>query len=500
MQKKAVPFLLFVFVFTSILNTLGKYPKREFRGVWLATVSNIDWPSAYGLPMVEQQEELLNILETHKHNNLNAIFLQVRPAADAFYAKSREPWSFWLTGKQGVAPHHFYDPLAFAIEEAHKRGIELHAWFNPYRAVFSNEKSDISPQHITCKKPEWFFNYEGKKLFNPGIPEVRNYIVQVILDVVRHYDIDGIHLDDYFYPYPIKGQIINDIHTFKKYNNGFTNLEDWRRNNVDLLIKTLADSIHAYKPHIKFGISPFGIWKNKKQDPLGSETNGLSSYYSLYADVRKWLKNNWIDYVAPQIYFSFKSQAAPFSTLTDWWSENIFDRHLYIGHGVYKLDNVTPNGWKTATELLNQIRYTRKNSEIGGSIFFSSNSVIRNLLGISDSLKATVYKMKALPPVMPWLDNIPPNPPEKLTATKHHNHVQLNWKEGDPSTIGYVIYRFEEGEKISIEDAKNIIQLVYTKQTSYEDFDISKKKKYVYIVTALDATKNESDASITIKP
>src|SRR5690606_25424267 len=215
--------------------------------------------------------------------------------------KSDEPWSQWITGVQGQAPDPFYDPLEFAINEAHKRGMELHAWFNPYRATFDNIDSKISKDHITRVKPEWFFRYGGKKLFNPGIPEVREYITKVIMNVVSNYDIDGVHFDDYFYPYAIKGQVINDAKSFATHPNGFKNIADWRRDNVDRLIKMVGDSVRHQKKHIKFGISPFGIWKNKSQDPDGSETNGGDSFYGLFADSRKWAKEGWIDYINPQI-------------------------------------------------------------------------------------------------------------------------------------------------------------------------------------------------------
>src|SRR6185437_8111985 len=229
-------------------------PKREFRGVWIATVGNIDWPGNSHETTDQQRNDLISQLDAHQQTGINAVMFQVRPAADAFYAKSREPWSKWLTGKQGRAPDPMYDPLEFAITEAHKRGMELHAWFNPYRATTDNKFSALSPDHITKTKPEWFFVYGGLKVFNPGIPEVRDYIVKVILDVVDNYDIDGVHMDDYFYPYRIDGQHINDEETFKKYGGDFKDINDWRRNNVDLLIKMLGDSVHKHKARIKYGI------------------------------------------------------------------------------------------------------------------------------------------------------------------------------------------------------------------------------------------------------
>ena len=295
-----------------------KAPKREFRGIWMASVDNIDWPSRSGLTAGEQKDELIKMLDAHQRAGINAIMLQIRPAADALYLKSREPWSKWLTGKQGVAPGPSYDPLEFAITEAHKRGMELHAWFNPYRASTDNKFAALSPQHITKIKPKWFFTYGGIKLFNPGIPEVRDYIVSVFLDVVDNYDIDGVHLDDYFYPYQITGQHINDLLTFQKYGTGFDNIKDWRRNNVDLLIKTLSDSIHKHKPYVKFGISPFGVWANKYQNPEGSETHGGSSFFELFADSRKWVKEGWVDYINPQIYWPIDDANCPFNKLMDW--------------------------------------------------------------------------------------------------------------------------------------------------------------------------------------
>ncbi|RYF46280.1 MAG: glycoside hydrolase, partial [Cytophagaceae bacterium] len=306
-------------------------PKREFRGVWIATVVNIDWPTSTRSVPEAQKRELVEMLDTHQQTGINAVMLQVRPAADALYAKSFEPWSKYLTGQQGRAPSPHYDPLEFALTEAHKRGMELHAWFNPYRATFDRNFASLSSDHITRLKPEWFFTYGGIKLFNPGIPEVREYIVKVILNVVDNYDIDGVHLDDYFYPYPIAGQRINDTDAYQKYGQDFDDVRDWRRDNVDQLIKMLGDSIHKHKPNMKFGISPFGIWANKYQNPEGSETSGGSSYYENFADSRRWVKEGWIDYINPQIYWPIKSRAASFSKLLSWWSDNAYNRHLYIG-------------------------------------------------------------------------------------------------------------------------------------------------------------------------
>lgn len=494
-------------IFTTLLSAHSIYaqttakiaPKREFRGVWVATVTNIDWPSRPGLTADQQKQEFIGLLEQHKKSGMNAILLQVRPAADAFYKKSREPWSQWLMGKQGVAPAAGYDPLEFAIKEAHSRGMELHAWFNPYRATMG-ANSSVSEDHMTRKRPDLFFTYGGKKQFDPGLPEVREYIVQVILDVVKGYDVDGIHFDDYFYPYPIAGQRINDAETFSKYPNGFTAVNDWRRNNVDLLIKQLDDSIHFYKKYVKFGISPFGIWKNQSEDTLGSDTHGLSNYHELYADSRKWIKEGWVDYINPQIYFSFTRKAAPFGTLVDWWSDNTYGRHLYIGQAAYLVNQKMEAAWRVPNQIPEQIRYIRKNNRVQGSIFFSSKSLSTVARGTQDSLRNDVYRYPALPPQMPWLDEVVPNQPQDLSAVAVTGGVQLKWsaplKAADGETAsGYVIYRFEEGEKISVLDPKNILRISFEDFPFFLDTSVERGKRYNYLVTALDRLKNESEPS-----
>jgi len=502
MLKNFLYALLSLTILPYILNAqaISKIaPKREFRGVWVATLSNIDWPSRPGLTADQQKQEFIGILEKHKSQGINAIILQVRPAADAFYGKSREPWSQWLMGKQGVAPAAGYDPLTFAIKEAHFRGIELHAWFNPYRASM-NSVTPLSEQHITKKHPEWFFTYGGKKQFDPGIPEVREYITQVILDVVKNYDVDGIHFDDYFYPYPIAGQRIDDGNTFYKYPNNFSDVKDWRRNNVDLLIKMVDDSIHHYKKYVKFGISPFGIWRNKYEDAEGSASSGLSNYAELYADSRKWVKEGWVDYINPQIYFTFTRKAAPFGVLLDWWSNNAYGRHVYVGHGAYLVNSRAELAWRNLSEIPNQIRTLRESNRIQGSVFFSSKSLSTVARSVADSLKNDLYKYQALPPQMPWLDETPPNEPQFLTADAMKDGVHLKWqlplkaKDGETAS-GFVIYRFDEGEKISVLDAKNILKISFEDYVSFIDTTVESGKRYSYIVTALDRLKNESEPS-----
>ena len=509
LYKYFIFFILLIFIFkntqaqTDTAQKITLEPKREFRGVWIATVVNIDWPSDVHLSVDRQKQDLLAILDADQHAGINAVMFQVRPAADAFYAKGTEPWSRWLTGKQGHAPTPFWDPLEFAITEAHKRGMELHAWFNPYRATFDGNFSALSQNHITNLHPDWFFTYGGIKLFNPGIPEVRDYIVKVILNVVDNYDIDGVHMDDYFYPYKIDGQRINDEQTFRAYGGDFTDIKDWRRNNVDLLIKALNDSIHEHNPIMKFGIAPFGIWKNESQDPDGSATHGGDSYYELYADTRKWVKEGWVDYIAPQLYWHFGYRLASFDNIMDWWSDNTYGRHLYVGQAPYRAFEPRSYAFHKPTEIPNQIKYIRNNPRVQGSIFFSNNSLMRNPLGLIDTLRNNYYKYPALPPTMIWLDSIPPNTPKNLTAKFTSNSVKLNWimpdtaKDGD-SAYGYVIYRFDSTDKININDPKYILHIQYSSDTFYEDKTAERNKNYLYLITSLDRMKNESDPTPTI--
>jgi uncharacterized lipoprotein YddW (UPF0748 family) len=499
--------LLFSILFLSIsLTSLAQNssPKREFRGVWVATVVNIDWPSKAGLSTQQQKDELIKLLDKHQEEGINAIMFQIRPATDAFYAKGTEPWSQYLTGKQGQAPNPFYDPLQFAIEECHKRGMELHAWFNPYRATFDGKDENIAPDHITRLKPNWFFKYDGKKLFNPGLPEVREYINKIILNVVDNYDIDGVHFDDYFYPYAVKGQFIDDESTFWLYNRGIKDIKDWRRDNVDLLIKTVNDSVHAHKSYVKFGVSPFGIWKNKSQDPEGSISYGGDSFYGIYADSRKWVQEGWVDYVNPQIYWAFETKAAPYANLVDWWSNNTYGRHLYIGHGAYKVNATRELVWKNASQIGRQITYNRANPRVQGSVFFSSKSLTKNPLGISDTLSQHYYQYPALPPLMLWLDSVAPNKPQNLLGIEGDSGVLLSWKLPLPDNkgekaYGFVVYRFDDNKPIDVTDITAIKKIYYGDITSWEDTTAEKGKLYTYVVTALDRVKNESEPSIAFK-
>ncbi len=373
----------------------------EFRGVWVATVVNIDWPSKAGLSNDLQKKEFIDLLEMHQNNGMNAIILQVRPAGDAIYPSTLEPWSEYLNGKQGLPPSPFYDPLQFMIAETHKRGMEFHAWINPYRAVFNTKKSSVAPNHLTKTHPSWFVEYDNKQIFNPGLPEVWQHTNRVVRDLVSRYDIDAIHLDDYFYPYKVPGKEFNDEATYKKYSRGL-NKEDWRRSNCDTIIKQLSATIHNTKPGVQFGISPFGVWRNKSKDPSGSNTKaGVTNYDDLYADIMLWLQKGWIDYVIPQLYWEHGHPLADYDELVNWWNQHNYNRNLYIGHGVYRAGS-SP-AWRNGSEIPYQIKQLRILKNTRGSAYFSSVNFKNNPNHWSDSLQNHYYKKPSLQPTMPWL-------------------------------------------------------------------------------------------------
>ena len=370
--------------------------RPEFRGVWIATVDNIDWPGRPGMSSEEQQASFIKLIEMHRRNGINALVVQIRPATDAFYPSSFEPWSQWLTGKQGLPPSPWYDPLEFMITETHKRGMEFHAWMNPYRAVFNIRNSQLAPTHITNIHPEWFITYGDKKYFDPGNKEVQEYVSAVVKDVVSRYAVDAIHFDDYFYPYPIAGKEFPDEANFKKYGNGLDKA-DWRRSNTDSIIVMLYRTIKHQNKHCQFGISPFGVWRNADKDPEGSNTKaGPVDYDVLYADILLWLKSGWIDYVAPQLYWEFGHPAAPFEVLADWWSKHAYGKNCYIGLGVYRAN--TNQAWRDKTQLPRQIEKVRHTPGLQGMIFYSSKSFEKNLNGWADSLRINYFKYPAALP------------------------------------------------------------------------------------------------------
>ncbi len=392
---------VFCLTFIVLLISIGGFsqPTTEFRGVWVATVDNIDWPTKGNFNTDSQKAEYIKLLDMHQRNGMNAVIVQIRPATDALYPSPYEPWSEWLTGKQGTPPSPYYDPLQFMIEEAHKRGMEFHAWCNPYRAEFKLGESTIAPTHVTRIHPEWFFTYGDKRYFDPGNKDGQQFVVKVIRDIVSRYNIDAIHFDDYFYPYRIAGKEIPDDASFQKYGNGL-NKEDWRRSNTDSIILFLSKAIKEERKTCQFGISPFGVWRNLSKDPEGSATTaGQTNYDDLYADILLWLKKGWIDYVAPQLYWEFGHKAAPYEVLLDWWSKHSYGKNCYIGLGIYRAGS-NP-AWKDKTQLPRMIQAMRNTPNIQGAIYFSSKTFERNPNGWSDSLRNNYYKMPAKTPRLP---------------------------------------------------------------------------------------------------
>jgi len=398
MKLFAAAFLLFTSCLSSFIS--GAQTKPEFRGVWVATVDNIDWPSNKYLTADSQKAEFIRLLNMHKANGMNALIVQVRPSTDAFYPSQYEPWSEWLTGKQGQPPVPYYDPLEFMLTETHKRGMEFHAWLNPYRAMFNINTSSIAATHVTKLHPDWFLTYGDKKYFDPGNKEVQQYVTNVVTDIVRRYNVDAIHFDDYFYPYRIAGKEFPDDAKYQQYGNGMTK-DDWRRSNTDSIIFMLSRAIKKENKKCQFGISPFGVWRNIDKDPDGSNTKaGQTNYDDLYADIVLWLKKGWIDYVAPQIYWEFEQKNAPYQAVLNWWSNHSYGKNCYIGLGMYKAgSNVY---WKDKTQLPRQIEALRNTPNVQGMIFFSSKSFDKNPNGWSDSLRLHYF---AAPSTTPSINN-----------------------------------------------------------------------------------------------
>jgi uncharacterized lipoprotein YddW (UPF0748 family) len=396
--------------------------QREFRAMWVCTVNNGDWPSKGNFNTDEQKKELTEMFDRAAALKFNAVIFQVRPCCDAVYDSSIEPWSQYLTGQAGKAPEPYYDPLTFAIEQAHKRGLELHAWFNPYRVAFNHVTNDLPEKHVVRTHPELVKHYGKHMWLDPGEPETRAYSLSVIKDVVHRYDVDGIHFDDYFYPYQEKANKDDKVNipfpddaSFKKYQDagGTLDREDWRRDNVNKFVQEVASAIKGDKPYVKFGISPFGIWR----PGFPEQIKGLDSYATLYCDSRLWLSNAWIDYVNPQLYWKIDAKAQSFPVLLKWWTEqNPQGRHVWPGMSV-RYD---------AKELTNQINATRAQDGATGHVIFHAVSVTKSKKGIDTALAET-YASPALVPASPWLSTNAPAATD-LTVKRKRHEVKVAWK------------------------------------------------------------------------
>lgn len=472
------------------VQTGSAYPKREFRAAWIQSVNG----QFRGMPTEKLKQNLIGQLNSLQKAGINAIIFQVRPEADALYASRLEPWSRFLTGVQGKAPEPYWDPMQFMIDECHKRGMEFHAWINPYRTK-TTLKSELAPNHVYNIHPEWFVTYGDQLYFDPALPESRRHICMVVSDIVSRYDVDAIHMDDYFYPYPIKGKDFPDDASFARFGGGLSNKGDWRRSNVNVLIKKLHETIREIKPWVKFGVSPFGIYRNESSDPLGSKTKGLQNYDDLYADVLLWAREGWIDYNIPQIYWHIGHPVADYETLVKWWARNTENRPLFIGQSVMNtVQNADPKN-PSINQLPRKMALQRAYQTIGGSCQWPASAVVENAGKYRDALIAEYHKYPALPPVFDFMDNEAPAKVRKMKPVWTEDGYILFWtapkyKEEMNRAIQYVVYRFNDKEKVNIDDPSHIVAITRDNfyKLPYEDG----KTKYRYVVTALDRLHNES--------
>ena len=468
----------------------GAQQKREFRGAWIQCVNG----QFLGMSTERMQQTLSYQLDELQKMGANAIIFQVRPECDALYQSSIEPWSRFLTGQQGKAPSPYWDPLQWMIDQCHRRGMELHAWINPYRAKTKNT-TVLATTHVAVQHPERCFAYDGLTILNPGIPENRDYICQVARDIVARYDIDGIHMDDYFYPYPVAGLSIPDDAQYRQHNNGIADRGDWRRYNVNLFIKQFYETVHNEKPWVKVGISPFGIYRNKKSAPIGSNTNGLQNYDDLYADVLLWANNGWLDYCVPQLYWEIGHKAADYDTLIRWWNQHGAVRPLFIGEDVERTVKAADPQNPAQNQQPAKHRLHQQMQNVKGTVLWYAKAAVDNTGNYATNLRQNYWRTPALQPLMPFIDKKAPKKPRSLKPVWMPDGYVLCWTApkgkqwGDVATR-YVVYRFAEGEKIVLDDPSHIVAVTPTTflKLPYKDG----RQKYTYVVTALDRLHNES--------
>lgn len=488
--------ILLLALLLSLLSTPSKAqqpPKREFRGAWIHLIGQQQYK---GMSVPEMKAYFTSLVSTLHQNRINALVFQVRPTADAFYYSSLEPWTKYLSGKQGVPPEEHFDPMQYLIGLCHERGMEFHAWLNPYR-VTAGSRDTLHLSHIYFKHPEWFVSYGGQLYFDPGVPNCRQFICQVVKDIVHRYDLDAIHMDDYFYPYPKAGESFPDEGSFAIFgkNRGFTDeqRDDWRRNNVNLLIQEIKETIVLEKPWVRFGISPFGIYRNKRDTPdgSGSDTRGLQNYSDLYADVTLWAEKGWIDYTLPQLYWNIGFEVADYEVLINWWSKNKHGVHLYIGQDI----NRTSKAPAEEQQLKRKIQLSRTTAGIDGNCFWPGYLLFQNEFGIQDSLQSNYHQYPALIPAYTHLHNKTPKEVKKLKAEWTARGYVLHWEGIKELTSPeeahyYVVYRFLQKEKVDLNNPAHIVCI--TTQNRYDLPYDTGKEKYRYVVTAVDRFHNES--------
>ena len=466
--------------------------KREMRGAWIQCVNG----QFQGMGTVKMQQTLTYQLDELQKDGVNVIIFQVRPECDALYESSLEPWSRFLTGQQGKAPVPFWDPLQWMIDECHNRGMELHAWINPYRAR-TKTTTVLDPSHIKMRKPQNCFEYDGLTILNPGIAENRDYICEVARDIVTRYDVDGIHMDDYFYPYPAAGQQIPDDAQYRQNSNGIKDRGDWRRYNVNLFIEQFYKTIHEAKPWVKVGISPFGIYRNKRSSSIGSNTNGLQNYDDLYADILLWVNNGWLDYCVPQIYWEIGNKAADYDTLIRWWNQYAGNRPLVIGEDVERTVKYTDPQNPSQHQLPAKHRLHQQMTNVKGTVLWYAKAAVDNVGGYGTMLRNNYWRTPALQPDMSFIDKKTTGKVSRLKPVWTSDGYILFWtapkgKTWRDTATRYVVYRFAKGEKVNTDDASKIVAI--TSNTFYRLPYDDGKQKFTYVVTALNRLQNESKA------
>ncbi len=470
-------------------------PKREFRGAWIQVING----QFQGMSREQMQSNLTHQLDVLQRCGVNTVIFQVRGEADAFYESPYEPWSRFLTGRQGTPPSPQWDPLAWMVQECHRRGMELHAWINPFRAKTKGTAA-LSADHYAMRHPERCFNYDGLVILDPALQENRVYICRVAADIVRRYDVDGLHIDDYFYPYPAAGVPIPDEASFQRFSNGLTDRADWRRQNVNRFIAMLHDTIRAVKPWVKFGVSPFGIYHNSKPGDAipGSETGGLQNYDDLYADVLYWINQGWVDYTVPQLYWEIGHRTADYERLVRWWSRYAAGRPLIIGQDVERTVRAADLHNTAINQMPEKFRLQRSLPGISGNCLWYSAAVARNEGNYATALEQYYQCRPALQPLMPFIDDKAPAKPRKLKDLWMPDGYYLFWtapkaKDAMDSARFYAVYRFGPGEKKDITTPAHLVGITPDTfiRLPYEDG----KTKYTYVVTALDRLQNESRAA-----
>ncbi len=492
-------FNIIVIFFLFSYNTNAQeitHPKNEFRAVWIATVANIDWPKQRTDSVAKQQKDFIEILDNYKKLNYNAVIVQVRSVGDAFYPSNLAPWSRFLTGKEGQAPKTNINLLTWMIAESHNRGFEFHAWFNPYRATSDLNLRNLSENHDFNIHKDWMIKYGDKYYYNPGLPEVESHLIKIVEEVVRNYDIDAVHFDDYFYPYRIHKVEFNDKIAFEKYGNGLL-LDDWRRSNVNNLVQKLNVAIKNIKPYVQFGISPFGVWRNKSSDEKGSETTaGQTNYDDLFADTMLWDNNKWIDYIIPQLYWSLEHPKASHSKLLKWWSQNSKNVALYIGNGTYKIKADSDKRWNDENEIPNQVNAARSFKNIYGNAYFSAKSLMNRNQNVVDTLLANQYKYPAIPYVVPNFKKEIIVTPFVESIVKNDNSFTIKLPMYNIKSL--VLYSVKNDSEININDASQIIDKYFVKEIDgFMQIEIPNKnvlENNKYAITFIDLYGNESNS------